>query len=247
MSLLTQFYPGPGGGEVTVESLALGMLGAWPIVFYDPEITGSASCALAFNVQRTYGGLAVGLQPSTFSAPSFLFGNSGDWSMSSEGFRKAIGLGVANNGGVTVSGPITWTFNGLESLTNFSVWAPSAGLLSLTIVAPSLTTLSGVGVTSATATTFVCDSSPNLTTVTNFIGNITSSGPLNVSIQNANLTVASVENILFALDQNTNAAIASGTLNLQGGTSAGAGALSPAGTAAVTSLQAKGMTVLLRP
>ena len=65
------------------------------------------------------------------------------------------------------------------------------------------------------------------------------------SIENAALTVASVETILLAADADSQAGSGSRTIRLNGGTSAGASSLSPAGAAARSSLISKGFTITL--
>ena len=65
------------------------------------------------------------------------------------------------------------------------------------------------------------------------------------SIENAALTVASVETILIAADADTQSGSGTRTIRLNGGTSAGASSLSAAGAAARASLISKGFTITL--
>ena len=76
---------------------------------------------------------------------------------------------------------------------------------------------------------------------------LSDSSPANIQVVGCALTAQSVENILVALNNGSVASGLSGTLNLSGGTSSGASALTPAAAAARTSLIAKGYTITLNP
>lgn len=76
---------------------------------------------------------------------------------------------------------------------------------------------------------------------------ISDNSPANIQVNGCALTAQSVENILVALNNGSVASSMTGTLNLAGGTSSGASALTPAAAAARTSLIAKGYTVTLNP
>lgn len=88
----------------------------------------------------------------------------------------------------------------------------------------------------------------NLTTVTCSEISTNPIYSIDFRITNCALTAQSVENILVAADNGSPATLSfGGSINLSGGSSSGAGALTAAAAAARTSLIAKGCTVSLNP
>lgn len=89
-----------------------------------------------------------------------------------------------------------------------------------------------------------CTSLANITVKNIYFGG---SYYLDFRITNAALTAQSVENLLVAMNNGTTSNPNSPSINLSGGTSSGASALTAAAAAARTSLIAKGYTVTLNP
>jgi hypothetical protein len=230
MSLLTQFYPGPGGGGGSSGTSGGANVGANP---YIRARGGSATSAYSFflgagpksaEVSNTTPLTSmVGLWINVNTSTNVVLTDTWKELIISNALVARVGLN-SNNEKIT-----------LENSYVSQLYTNAA--------APNFTGVYGTG--SVGGSSF-SGTLPNFTTWSPTVTNVDAS--LNLSFANAKLDAASVNGIL----EGTNTywgtyTLAGASLNLSGGTNAGLGALTAAGAAARTALIAAGWSIVLNP
>lgn len=244
MSLLTQFYPGPGGGGGGGGSdggtVFGGVSDSGFSAVYVSSADGSIPRITISPITAGYGGFTNPLESGNtagyFVAPSgstlapVLFAayyNVSAFNVTSN--TSAIyfqNMRLQLSGNINFGGVTTWEGGFFYGGSN-------------TITASSLTSIANVTFYSTTTI-----NAPNLTTLTNV--NVSGDGASSVLIiTGAKLTAASVNNTLIATAASVGAFGGDKNINFSGGTSAGTSALTAAGLAAVSTITAGGGTVTL--
>ncbi len=221
MSLLTQFYPGPGGdsggggfSNATGSSPSLVLGGYTGNVLPSPAPSGWGLSGIGVYSPTT----------TTYSA---------GYAPSSAGNSPYYSDLAINNTGLSYTGSVSVPIKKITLNGAALAFGPSTAHTSLTAIA-------GSGLLSMYLNSIV---SPQLTSISTDI-TISGSGPFR--ILGAKLDATSVNHILTNLVANGYDTNPSGwTLDLSGGTSAGVGALTPAGAAARAALIAGGWAVNL--
>jgi hypothetical protein len=220
MSLLTQFYPGPGssGGS----SFGVGVNGAVNVI-----VTG-ISTVPSLDTTVTIG---VGF----FAPPSTDPQRVGDLGFTTTGVYEYVTYNNVNFGGVR-----------LPAATKSVVINNSAGFGPFQSVGdmPNFTGIYGSGAIRANFS-LNTNNYPVFTTISTDISIFTGASGI-VNITNAALDAATVNHILESIYNSGGVGVGgTRTIDLSGGTSAGNGALTAAGLAAKNALVAAGWTVTL--
>jgi hypothetical protein len=231
MSLLTQFYPGPGGGGSSGTSGGANVgvnpyvqaRGGFASVAYSTYSVSPAGFSPADLAPGASGAVVFGLHISTNTTNGATISDSWKELIISNAFIARIGV-PANSEKITLDNSHISFLNSTVGATNFTgiYGTGSMGRVQPFISLPNFTTWSP--------------------TVTNTSTNLDLSG------NNAKLDAASVNGILEGTNiYQGSYSLAGAVLNLSGGTSAGLGALTAAGLAARTALVANGWTITLNP
>lgn len=227
MSLLTQFYPGPGGGGGS--SGGVTSIGFPSVTFRgvqsNPSIVGTATTNSGTVVSNVSGGnpFWINQSPTSGAFKDVTVTNcyiSGVMPTANLSRFKAIYLDNGQLGSLTSS-------------TSF----------------PNFTGVYGSGSISASASFNAAGQSwPSFTTISTDIQIIPNS-PTTFVLNDCALDAATVNHILVSILENggEDCTLGTRTVTIQSGTSAGAGSLTAAGTAAVTALTAAGWTINLNP
>jgi hypothetical protein len=241
MSLLTQFYPGPGGGSGPV-SVAGGVVtgdgGGSAIIV--KGIQGTASVAFTppagFNFLSLSGGARY-IQSSTGIPAIFVQGNSSvSFSVFSDKFGSVylVNLPLGSFGSATSA--VAMTITGCTEMYGGN-WR--GNLSDLTITAPDLVTLSEFYAWGIAPTSNILLTAANLSDVTQSGFFVRSGADLTASA--TILSQSSVDHILTTINSNSTGTQGTGsTINLGGGCVAPSSAVT---TTVVPALVAKGYSV----
>lgn len=264
MSLLTQFYPGPGsGGGLDGGQFAGGVYPGFStsVTVWPASTTAAGVGSLSFSASPTGGSSQLGFDLQ-YAAQVVYFGPT----------SASCPLSIGSNISTSID------FSGAEyaSFVNFS-WFQSGGTCTLRDTnqvsglpgASILKTISGAGFKATTSTSVifalaglvsfegggigvnggtVTFTTPLLTNIDTTAFAFNASGST-LSITNANLSIASVENVIFCAlaSETARGASVGGSINLSGGSNATLSSLSATAQAAVTTLNASGWVITLTP
>lgn len=239
MSLLTQFYPGPGGGgggsDVSLTTSGYGSIiyprgGIIPTYTQADWIGSPLRGALIPN-------------PSATSQSANIINSAIQWNnalYAKEMFVNNIYFGASSFNIVLETT--------LERLVlNNCVWGGTTGATPSFSVS-SCSAIKSIEGTAVITGNFNIQSCPNLTTVSPDIVWVLANTSFGQSFNFVfnNLDAASVNGILISMSKNAAGGAGVG-LNFNGGGNAGSGALTLAGSAAVSDLNSRGYTVNLNP
>lgn len=219
MSLLTQFYPGPGGG-------------------------GSTSGASGGQSTVVFGG-ATGAAPIVGVGWNNALGRIYSQGPSGSNTISQI-TGGARYSSVTITGAVVDTMDVQENCQAIYLNGAAIAILASPVAGSDFKGVYGSGVlglVNLTVSSGFADISTDISIVP-----VPNAGT-NFNIQNAALTAATLNHILESLVENGATRSLTGgnkTIDMTGGTSAGTSLLTTAGSAAVSALTAAGWVVNLR-
>jgi hypothetical protein len=237
MSLLTQFYPGPGGSSST--SYPSSGIGGSPSITWT-GVVGSPPTPVAPSNWASYFGLGI-YTPSVGAGSQY----GTTWNITTSPTNPIKYLLLSNC-------VIYWTTPTADALVEKIILDGAGFGLSVGGPAPQTRTTEILGTGWLGGSYDSTANWPALTTIATTIEIMPGwqGGPPvpNFRIVGAALDAATVNHILENLVKNGyNTGTTGGILDLSGGTSAGNGALTTAGAAAKAALVAAGWTVTLRP
>jgi hypothetical protein len=228
MSLLTQFYPGPGSGGGGLGGATVGM----PSVVFSGLNSGPTFSSSIYRVNATYTYL-----PEVNGGVGSSFRIAGSLSL---GSYSTITLNNVSLDSLSV--PITCK----KIILNNAI----LGQVTVDNINAQLEAIEGTGL--ITKMGFSGNSAPSFTSISSDIAFTLTNGSSigTFDAQLLALDAASMNHILTSAVDNYAADISSGgnrSIDISGGTSAGTGALTAAGSAAVIALTGVGWTVTLNP
>jgi hypothetical protein len=223
MSLLTQFYPGPGSGGSTVGAYTGSptmIFGGWDGVTLTTVSNGTSANGVIFTP-----GVA-GIGPNNF----------GD-------------VGTLQTTTITVNNAVLNSLNlsGNTSLKSINLNSSAVLQVRVPTVSANLPLWTSIGGSGAISRFEIQGDASALASISTEI-EIVPDGTANINLTGAALDASSVNHILTSMvNNNAEATGPTRSINLSGGTSAGVGALTTAGAAARAALIAAGWTVTLNP